>query len=104
VRVPGLLELGEGTNYVLVGTPDANDPCRSTPPTSLHYESHYGTAGLNTSVIDIADDYASYAPGIRIRINDMSLEWGGLFDIGNNWSSVPGHSGHRIGRNARYWV
>lgn len=30
-----------------------------------------------------------------IRVNDMSLPWGGLFDIGGNWQ--PPHSGHRCG-------
>jgi hypothetical protein len=44
--------------------------------------------------------YAQLYQGIKLRINDMSLPWGGLFDIGNNWSNVPGHNTHRIGRNA----
>lgn len=30
-----------------------------------------------------------------IRVNDMSLPWGGLYDIGGNWQ--PPHSGHRCG-------
>ncbi len=38
--------------------------------------------------------------GINIRINDMSLQWGGLFDVWNNWSSSPGHNRHRVGKSA----
>lgn len=30
-----------------------------------------------------------------IRVNDMSLPWGGLYDIGGNWQ--PPHNGHRCG-------
>lgn len=33
--------------------------------------------------------------GILLRVNDMSLPLGGLFDIDNNWMSP--HSGHRVG-------
>ena len=110
VRVPGLIELTPGEYYELVGAPDnhsgTNDPCRPIfdPPTSLHYHNHFGTQALITVIQNIAVAYDSLHPGIRLRINDMSLEYGGLFDCGsrtvppNTWR--PPHNSHRLGRNA----
>jgi hypothetical protein len=37
--------------------------------------------------------------GRFIRLNDTSLEWGGLFDLNNNWT-VPPHRQHRVGIHA----
>ncbi len=109
-RVPGLDSLGPGTHYVLVGAPHnhsgTNDPCRPDPPTSQHYRNHYGTSRLRLAVQQIANAYDSLHSGIRLRINDMSLVYGGLFDASHNepppknrpW--LPPHSDHRIGVNA----
>jgi len=36
--------------------------------------------------------------GKLIRVNDTSLEWGGLFDVDNNWT--PPHTQHRVGIHA----
>lgn len=36
--------------------------------------------------------------GFALRVNDMSLAWGGLFEIGNDWQ--PPHGAHREGENA----
>ena len=36
--------------------------------------------------------------GILLRVNDMSLPRGGLFDVDNNWTGP--HDGHRLGREA----
>lgn len=36
-------------------------------------------------------------PDIRLAVIDMSLPWGGLFDIDGNW--VSPHSLHRIGKS-----
>ena len=44
-RIPNLVELSEGNNYELVGTPQnhsgTNDPCRTAIPNSQHYENHF---------------------------------------------------------------
>ncbi|MDE3058448.1 MAG: penicillin-insensitive murein endopeptidase [Bacteroidota bacterium] len=102
VKVGGLVELTGGSNYELVGTPNSysgtNDPCRESPPTSLHYSNHYGIPDLISAVQNIASSYSSLHLGIKLRINDMSLPWGGLFDINNDWSTP--HAEHRVGINA----
>lgn len=106
VRVPGLDELDASPLYELVGAPGnhdgTNDPCRANPPTSQHNRNHYGTQALRTAIQNVAASYDSLHPGSRLRINDMSLEWGGLFDNQNNWRYIVGatHGEHRIGRNA----
>lgn len=35
-----------------------------------------------------------------LLVNDISLNWGGLFDIAGDWSASAGHGGHRFGDNA----
>lgn len=107
-RVPDLVALGLGQHYELVGAPDnhsgTNDPCREDPAslTSLHFRNHYGTTGLIQAIRNIAASYDSLNSGVRLRINDMSLEFGGLFDIGNKWMTglKEAHAEHRIGESA----
>lgn len=96
-RVPGLVELPAGTNYILVGAPGDVDPCPNTV-TSKHYRNHYGTPVLNQAIQQIATAYDSLRPGIILRVNDMSLIYGGLFDTGNNWRVA--HKEHRLGKEA----
>lgn len=63
---------------------------------SLHVDNHNGTADTNTRIAGIAADY--YAEkSIAIGVNDMSLPWGGLFDIDNDWTTP--HSLHRLGKS-----
>jgi hypothetical protein len=108
-KVPGLDSLGPGAHYVLVGTPNnhsgTNDPCRTVPPTSQHYRNHYGILRLLQALQEIADAYDSLHPGIKLRINDISLKYGGLFDASHNSQPNPRpwmtpHREHRIGINA----
>ena len=101
VRVPGLVELEAGNSYELVGASEnnaaTNDPCRTDPPISLH-DGHFGTQNLITAIINIANAYYRDNNSVRIRVNDMSLEYGGLFDCMNNWQTP--HSSHRTGIHA----
>jgi hypothetical protein len=97
-RVPNLTELPEGAHYFLTGAPDDNDPCPALPPTSLHYRNHFGTVGIIQAIQSIAAAYESLYPGTRIRVNDMSLVYGGMFDWRNQWHAD--HREHRIGINA----
>jgi hypothetical protein len=64
--------------------------------TSKHIENHYGTPSTKTRIAAMATDYFGET-GIAIGVNDMSLSYGGLFDIYNNWSTP--HSLHRVGRS-----
>jgi hypothetical protein len=101
VRIPGLVKLPAGPNYELVGAPQnhagTNDPCRGAPPSSKHNKNHYGTPQMITDIQEIARRFSIEYSGLKLRINDISLEYGGLFDVGNNWN--PPHSGHRLGNN-----
>ena len=88
MKVPNLVELTKGPGYDLVGA-DAN----------LHPKNHFGTAAMNTSVKKLAADYdaACSTAATTLSYNDMSLVWGGLYDLKGNWS-VP-HREHRFGVN-----
>lgn len=102
VGVPGLIELGTSSYYELVGSPNnyagTNDPCRFQPPTTKHGRNHFGKQGLINIITNIANDFAALYPGHRLRVNDMSLENGGLFDFQNTW--LYPHRTHRVGNNA----
>jgi hypothetical protein len=61
---------------------------------------HWGTEVLRTVIQNIAVAYDSLHPGVRLWINDMSLEYGGLFDSDSDWVYVPrvSHYEYRIGK------
>jgi hypothetical protein len=82
VKVPDLVSLGGFISYQLVGSLDA------------HPANHYGTASTVTNAGNVADAYY-VATGELLGINDMSLVWGGLFDINGDWSTP--HGSHRKG-------
>jgi hypothetical protein len=100
VQVEGLQPLEANPElYVLVGAPNnhagTNDPCRPVAPRSRHFINHWGTPNLNAAVVRIADTMLRET-GILLRVNDMSLLHGGLFDIDNDWHTP--HMSHRIGK------
>jgi hypothetical protein len=106
VEFPGLVPLpADPARYVLVGAPEnhagTNDPCRpaTDPPTSQHSPNHSARPEMNAAVLAIADAMRQET-GILIRVNDMSLPMGGLFDYDIQKSWQPGHTAHRIGRDA----
>lgn len=84
VQVPGLIAL------------TANDQgyWSLTGQTGTHPHNHYGTTSTLGSVAGMAIAYYKKA-GATLGINDISLEWGGLFDWKATWS--PPHSLHRKG-------
>lgn len=86
IMVPALGPLAAGQFYALTGS------------TGSHPDNHYGTNTTVSNIQVIARDYFENSEeGVKIGINDMSLIWGGLFDIDGNW--VSPHSLHRIGKS-----
>jgi len=91
VMVSGLQELGPGTDYELIGQ------------TASHTQNHYSTASLIASLRILANAYAKAFPGDRLAYNDISLQFGGLFDVGKDKVSgalIPWrtpHVTHRLG-------
>jgi len=69
VEVDGLVSLGPGANYQLVGQ------------TATHPDNHYGTGTMNSTLVNLANSYAAVFPGQTLAYNDMSLVTGGLFDM-----------------------
>lgn len=82
VQVPGLIKLASGQEWRLTGETDT------------HPNNHYGTSSTLGNVAGMAFDYYDTYEA-TLGINDISLEWGGLFDWKATWS--PPHNLHRKG-------
>ncbi|MBI4716123.1 MAG: hypothetical protein HY760_09360 [Nitrospirae bacterium] len=65
--------------------------------TSTHPEGTYGTQNTLSRLNAIAGEYFKLTDR-KLSINDLSLSWGGLFDINNDW--VLPHQTHRFGTDA----
>ena len=96
VAVPGLMNLAEVfTNFF-----------RLTGQTTLHPDNHWGTEDTLNNIQLVALDFFE-ASDASLRINDMSLPLGGMFDICGTWNpsdTCPpvtprdkGHVSHRKG-------
>lgn len=94
VRVDGLFDLGQGVDYRLIG----DKP--------WHPQNHFGTGQANISLHDIAADYRfEFYPSTpipedeKVAYNDVSLEYGGKFEVDHNWLNTGFHGEHREGIN-----
>ncbi len=87
ISVPGLTPLASSPSYNLTGQ------------TIDHPDNHYGTPGMNSVLPVIAEAYSKTE---TLGINDMSLIFGGLFDIGPPYGAFwsPPHTLHRVGKSA----
>ncbi len=81
-----LQSLGTGSNYQLIGA------------TASHASNHFGTPYVIAALPAIANDYAASPNGHSIEINDISLVYGGVFDIAGGWAE-NNHQTHRMGLN-----
>jgi hypothetical protein len=94
-----LYELPSSSNYQLVGS------------TNNHMLNHYGTANTVLAIPVIMQQFKAET-GLTPTVNDMSLGWGGTFDLGpayatancpaylaQFWTNSCAHAEHRIGRN-----
>lgn len=90
VKVPGLANMPAGWGYELTGW------------TSAHPNNHYGKLNNITSLQNIAREYKTlFQDDHALNYNDMSLVWGGLFDIGPPYGifwQTP-HIEHRLGNH-----
>ena len=85
IRMPGLVPLAVGPGYSLVG---------STP---THRTNHYAVPTLLSYVGSLGREYQALFHQ-SFAVNDMSLPWGGMFDLGNDWNpDSPDLNGHRTG-------
>ena len=93
VRVQNLVNLPEGDNYELIG---------ERPE---HNENHWVDPIVRDYLIQLAQDYVEeFEPEHVIKYNDISLEFGGGFDVGHRWENdlaprATGHQLHRIGKS-----
>lgn len=82
----GFSELGPGAGYTLVGS------------LTQHPSNHFGTGALIAALGALAVDFSAAFPATPLAYNDMSLPWGGVFDLAFNWRAD--HCGHRTGVSA----
>ena len=90
IMVDELIEFPEGEDYSLTGANGA------------HPNNHYiYNESPKDNLIDAATDFsnASWNTSGDMYLNDISLKWGGLFDLNNNWNSARGHRSHRTGKD-----
>jgi hypothetical protein len=92
VKVPNLSLLPESPDYVKIG----GRTIHLGPPLSVTDNNHHGTSRTLQAIQTISQSYRQQL-NQRLRINDISLPWGGLFDIQGDW--LPPHWTHREGRN-----
>jgi hypothetical protein len=78
--------LQDGTMYKLVGQ------------TGIHPLNHYGTSKTLSTLRQLADSAFAYSKWI-LQYNDISLMYGGPFDVGKTKLWDTPHETHREGRN-----
>ena len=96
IRVPGLVEFPDSSYWNLTGT--------TTTGGQNHPSNHWCTTKMRDSLIAAIKDFYDWTvsdtgagKAVALDINDMSLEWGGAFDIHGRWNLKGDHSFHRVG-------
>jgi hypothetical protein len=96
LSVPGLVEFGTGDYWSLSGT--------STSEGQNHPSNHWCTQPTKDSLTKALKRFYEWSESpegggkaIKLAINDMSLQWGGVFDIYGKWNLNKEHSFHRVG-------
>ena len=83
VRFPGLVQLPAHPNI------------RSYTNDGTHPQNNFGRRDLVRATSNCATAFGQAFPGAVLFVNDMSLPWGGTFDIGG--SHTGPHNGHKWG-------
>jgi hypothetical protein len=110
-KVQGLRPLSSNAHFVKVGGTCNHHGPRvdgSYPDCRTPDEDHYGDSLLVSYIPSIADSFASKYPNKSIEVNDMSLKYGGKFDINGTWlADSLNHAEHKLGVNAdlpiKFW-
>jgi hypothetical protein len=96
VRVPDLVQFWTGTYWSLTGT--ASDTGKN------HLSNHWCTKKMKDSLSAAIKDFHDFilsdkgeGKEIKLGINDMGLEFGGIFDLGGKWDLRGPHTFHRVG-------
>jgi hypothetical protein len=96
VRVPGFIEFGTGDYWSLTGNTSAEG--------QNHPSNHWCTQTTKDSLVKVLNKFHEWTKtkegggkAIIVGINDMCLEWGGVFDIFGDWNLNKKHSFHRVG-------
>lgn len=93
VKVDNLITIPASPLYALS---DSNGVIGAIP--GKHTDNHYLTSSAITKLKQLASIYIAVNPGAKLYLNDASLVWGGLFDVGSTpW--VSPHSLHDKGRS-----
>ena len=94
VKVPDLVEL-----FSLPFTGQFAYP--GVGETTQHAGNHYLTWDAAYRMFEISSRYKKIWPAApKLTLNDMSLAWGGKFDIAGRWEIIRGeHAEHRLGEN-----
>jgi len=88
VRIPDLEELAKSTDdsYILYGV------------TPRHLLNHYATHATITALTAVATEWHQNHPDSNVlAFNDMSLPWGGAFEIYGTWDWHSSHANHSFG-------
>ncbi len=94
VEVPGLVPIGGGANLITYTSTQAYHKLEN---------SDCGTPATNALILDVVKQYADeygMENNIYLAVIDMSLPWGGLFDINGDWNTP--HSLHRVGKSVDF--
>jgi hypothetical protein len=92
VRVEGLIQIPDA----IIRYAQFDSDGAIGAKTNTHEHNHYLTPASIIKLNKLADVYAEVNPGFRLFLNDASLEWGGLFDVGTTRWKKP-HKTHRRG-------
>jgi hypothetical protein len=95
VMIPGLTELPDSTADYVVNRGNKGSHPRGQSVTSAMAAK---LADLGRQYRQAFHDQDSYGRWVRRSFNDMSLPWGGVFDLNDNWDCP--HVLHRLGRSA----
>lgn len=85
VKNSGLVTLPVSTSYTLIGE------------TATHASNHYANASMTTFINRLSAEWEKTHP--ILLINDISLKYGGHFDINGSWNVADGHKQHIFGND-----